>query len=76
MAESDKGTAERDPSSGDLPEGWYLDERGQLCHGTECLTVVIEEEGIAFDLDPEKCDPKTREALVGAAIRGARLRFK
>jgi hypothetical protein len=38
--------------------------------------MTVENDALVFDLDPEKCDPETREKLVSATIKGARLRFK
>ena len=54
---------------------FWIDDKGRLCFGLSCLTLVADpEKGIRFDLKVDECDPETRERLVAAAVRGAKLR--
>jgi len=55
--------------------GWYLDSEGRLCYGQECLIIRETPDGLAFELDPSTCSPETRERLIAAAVKGARLDF-
>jgi len=41
----------------------------------ECYVLRETAEGMAFDLDPETCSPETRDRLVAAAVKGAKLNF-
>ena len=62
-------------TSGSPPTGWYLDDKGQLCYGQECLIIRETPDGLAFELDPSTCSSETRERLIAAAVKGARLDF-
>ena len=53
-----------------------MNKAGNLCMGRVCLTTEATETGLEFTLDPETCDPETREKLIGAMIKGAKLRLK
>jgi len=63
------------PSRDERPDGWYLDDQGQLCFGQSCMVIKATAEGLAFELDSSTCDPETRERLVAAAMKGAKLKF-
>jgi len=39
------------------------------------MVIKVTAEGLAFELDASTCDPETRERLVDAAIKGAKLKF-
>ena len=55
---------------------FWIDDKGRLCFGQSCLTLTADpDKGIRFDLKIDECDPETRERLVAAAVRGAKLRF-
>ena len=61
--------------SGRTPGVWVNDE-GNTCIGRECMITEARPEGLFFKLDPDSCDPKTRELFVNAMIRGARTGLK
>jgi len=62
--------------SGGHPTGkWYIDNQGRLCLAQECFVLRETAEGMAFDLDPDTCSPETRDRLVAAAVKGAKLNF-
>ena len=50
-----------------------MNKAGNLCLGRVCLTTEATETGLEFTLDPASCDPETREKLIGAMIKGAKL---
>ena len=68
-----------DGTSGELPEeqettpGVWVNEKGHLCIGRECIMAEATPEGLRFRLDPESCDPKTRETFVNAMLKGIRI---
>ena len=75
--ESGTGNSKGNPGDvGSSEEKWYVNEAGNLCMGRTCLTTEATENGLEFTLDAATCDPETREKLVGAMIRGAKLRLK
>jgi len=39
------------------------------------MVIKATAEGLAFELDSSTCDPETRERLVAAAMKGAKLKF-
>ena len=71
-----------DGISGELPEeqettpGVWVNEKGHLCIGRECIMAEATPEGLRFRLDPESCDPKTRETFVNAMLKGTRIGLK
>ena len=71
-----------DGISGELPEeqettpGVWVNEQGHLCSGRECIKAEATPEGLRFRLDPESCDPKTRETFVNAMLKGTRIGLK
>ena len=71
-----------DGISGELPEeqettpGVWVNEQGHLCIGRECIMAEATPEGLRFRLDPESCDPKTRETFVNAMLKGTRIGLK
>ena len=71
-----------DGTSGELPEeqettpGVWVNEKGHLCIGRECIMAEATPEGLRFRLDPESCDPKTRETFVNAMLKGTRIGLK
>ena len=68
------GAGEQD--SGGHPTGkWFIDDQGRLCLEQECFVLRETPDGMAFDLDPETCSPETRDRLVAAAVKGAKLNF-
>ena len=74
--ESGKENPEGDYGPSGDSEGWYLNKAGNLCLGRVCLTTEATETGLEFTLDPASCDPETREKLIGAMIKGAKLKLK
>ena len=68
-----------DGISGELSEdqettpGVWVNEQGHLCIGRECIMAEATPEGLRFRLDPESCDPKTRETFVNAMLKGTRI---
>jgi hypothetical protein len=48
-----------------------VNEFGNVCIGRKCMVSEATPDGIRFRLDPETCDPATREAFVQAFARGA-----
>jgi len=74
IIEDDTGV--EDDTSEPRTEGFYLNDQGELCLGMSCLVMHETPEGLRFELNPDECDPETRERLVSAAIKGARLEFK
>lgn len=71
-----------DGISGELSEeqettpGVWVNEQGHLCIGRECIMAEATPEGLRFRLDPESCDPKTRETFVNAMLKGTRIGLK
>ena len=71
-----------DGISGELSEeqettpGVWVNEKGHLCIGRECIMAEATPEGLRFRLDPESCDPKTRETFVNAMLKGTRIGLK
>ena len=73
-----------DGLSGGLPDedepvttpGVWVNEDGHLCIGRECIVAVATPEGLRFRLDPDSCDPKTREAFINAMMKGTRIGLK
>ena len=73
-----------DGLSGELPDedepvttpGVWVNEKGHLCIGRECIVAEATPEGLRFRLDPDSCDPKTREAFIGAMMKGTRIGLK
>ena len=73
-----------DGLSGELPDedepvttpGVWVNEKGHLCIGRECIVAEATPEGLRFRLDPDTCDPKTREAFVEAMLKGTRIGLK
>ena len=73
-----------DGLSGELPDedepvttpGVWVNEKGHLCIGRECIVAEATPEGLRFRLDPDTCDPKTREAFVNAMLKGTRIGLK
>ncbi len=67
--------------SGELPDedepvttpGVWVNEDGHICIGRECIVAVATPEGLRFRLDPDSCDPKTREAFISAMLKGTRI---
>ena len=53
-----------------------MNSAGNLCLGRVCLTTEATANGLEFTLDAETCDPETREKLIGAMIKGAKLKLK
>ena len=53
-----------------------MNEQGHLCIGRECIMAEATPEGLRFRLDPESCDPKTRETFVNAMLKGTRIGLK
>ena len=53
-----------------------MNEKGHLCIGRECIVAEATPEGLRFRLDPDTCDPKTREAFVDAMLKGTRIGLK
>jgi len=39
------------------------------------MVLKATDEGLAFELDAATCDPETRERLMAAAMKGAKLKF-
>ena len=56
--------------------GVWVNEKGHLCIGRECIVAEATPEGLRFRLDPDTCDPKTREAFVEAMLKGTRIGLK
>ena len=56
--------------------GVWVNDKGNTCIGRECMITEARPEGLFFKLDPDSCDPKTRELFVNAMIRGARTGLK
>ena len=52
-----------------------MNEKGHLCIGRECIVAEATPEGLRFRLDPDTCDPKTREAFVNAMLKGTRILY-
>ena len=46
-----------------------MNEKGHLCIGRECIMAEATPEGLRFRLDPESCDPKTRDSRAAACFR-------
>ena len=71
-----------DGISGEIQEeqettpGVWVNEKGHLCIGRECIMAEATPEGLRFRLDPESCDPKTRETFVNAMLKGTRIGLK
>jgi len=73
-----------DGLSGKLPDedepvttpGVWVNEDGHICIGRECIVAVATPEGLRFRLDPDSCDPKTREAFISAMMKGTRIGLK
>ena len=71
-----------DGISGGLPDepvttpGVWVNDKGHLCIGRECIVAEATPEGLRFRLDPDTCDPKTREAFVEAMLKGTRIGLK
>ena len=73
-----------DGLSGALPDedepvttpGVWVNEDGHICIGRECIVAVATPEGLRFRLDPDSCDPKTREAFISAMMKGTRIGLK
>ena len=73
-----------DGLSGELPDedepvttpGVWVNEDGHICIGRECIVAVATPEGLRFRLDPDSCDPKTREAFISAMMKGTRIGLK
>ena len=71
-----------DGIAGELPNepvtipGVWVNEKGHLCIGRECIVAEATPEGLRFRLDPDTCDPKTREAFVEAMLKGTRIGLK
>lgn len=73
-----------DGLSGGLPDedepvttpGVWVNEDGHICIGRECIVAVATPEGLRFRLDPDSCDPKTREAFISAMMKGTRIGLK
>jgi len=57
------------------PQVW-VNDAGNLCIGRECIVAEATPEGLRFRLDPDSCDPKTREAFIGAMMKGTRIGLK
>jgi len=62
-------------SRDERPDGWYLNDQGELCFGQTCMIMKVADDGLHFELDPATCDPDTRERLLAAAVKGAKLKF-
>ena len=56
--------------------GVWVNEKGHLCIGRECIVAEATPEGLRFRLDPDTCDPKTRETFVNAMLKGTRIGLK
>jgi len=39
------------------------------------MVMKVADDGLHFELDPATCDPDTRERLLAAAVKGAKLKF-
>ena len=71
-----------DGISGEFPEGQettpgvWVNEAGNLCIGRACIVAEATVEGLRFRLDPDSCDPKTREAFISAMMKGTRIGLK
>ena len=53
----------------------WVNEQGNICIGRQCIVTEATPEGLRFKLDPESCDPETREACIAAMIKGTRMTF-
>ena len=70
--------------SGELPDedepvttpGVWVNEDGHICIGRECIVAVATPAGLRFRLDPDRGDPKTREAFISAMMKGTRIGLK
>jgi len=70
------GPAGDEHLSGDeRSDGWYVNNQGELCFGQKCMVMEVQADGLHFELDPATCDPDTRERLLAAAVKGAKLKF-
>jgi len=73
-----------DGLSGELPDedepvttpGVWVNEAGNLCIGRACIVAEATVEGLRFRLDPDSCDPKTREVFINAMMKGTRMGLK
>lgn len=67
------GDSDGDSGEPERSDGVWINDVGNLCIGRECMVTEATPEGLRFILDPEKCDPKTRETLVNAMLKGSRI---
>jgi len=57
----------------EMTEGFWVNEQGNLCIGRKCMVMEATPDGLRFELDPDSCDPKTREILFSAMMKGTRM---
>jgi len=62
-------------SRDERPDGWYMNDQGELCFGQTCMIMKVADDGLHFELDPATCDPDTRERLLAAAVEGPSSNF-
>ena len=60
-------------SDEEMTEGFWVNEHGNLCIGNKCMVMEATPDGLVFELDPDNCDPKTREILFTAMMKGTRM---
>ena len=60
-------------SDEEMTEGFWVNEQGNLCIGRKCMVMEATPDGLRFELDPDNCDPKTREILFTAMMKGTRM---